>query len=101
MQPGDLILADKGFLLHDIVPQGVAVNIPPFLNKPQFTKEQVVETTRIACARIHVECAIQRLKVFRILNFLPASYKCKATKIFQVCACLANMQNPVIKLVDL
>ena len=79
MQPGDLILADKGFLLHDIVPQGVAVNIPPFLNKPQFTKEQVVETTRIARARIHVECAIQRLKVFRILNFLPASYKCKST----------------------
>lgn len=28
---GDLILADKGFLINDIVPHGVSVNIPPFL----------------------------------------------------------------------
>lgn len=27
---GDLILADKGFLITDIVPTGVSVNIPPF-----------------------------------------------------------------------
>ena len=54
MKPGDLILADKGFLLHDILPKGVSVNIPPFLTTQQFTKEQVVETTRIARARIVV-----------------------------------------------
>jgi len=38
MQPGDLILADEGFLLHDALPQGVGVNIPPFLTTQQFTK---------------------------------------------------------------
>lgn len=27
---GDLILADKGSLINDIVPTGVSVNIPPF-----------------------------------------------------------------------
>jgi len=101
MQPGDLILADKGFLLHDVLPQGVIVNILPFLTMQQFSKEQVIETTRIARARIHVERAIQRLKVFRILDFVPASYRCKVTKIFQLCACLANMQSPIIKSVDL
>lgn len=93
IKPGDLILADKGFLLHDLLPQGVTVNIPPFLNKPQFTKEQVIETTRIARARIHVE----RIKLFRILCFIPRSYRSKATKIFQLCAILANLQTPVIQ----
>lgn len=29
MACGDLILADKGFLIQDIVPKGVSVNIPP------------------------------------------------------------------------
>lgn len=101
MKPGDLILADKGFLLHDSLPQGVSVNIPPFLTTQQFSKEQVMETTRIARARIHVERAIQRLKVFHILHFIPASYRSKASKIFQLCACLANLQTPIIKSVDL
>lgn len=32
LETGDLILADKGFLIESIVPPGVTVNIPPFLN---------------------------------------------------------------------
>jgi hypothetical protein len=30
-QPGDLVLADKGFSIQDIMPTGVVLNIPPFL----------------------------------------------------------------------
>ena len=30
LSTGDLVLADKGFLIQDIVPNGVSVNIPPF-----------------------------------------------------------------------
>ena len=33
---GDLILADKGFLVHDIMPNGVSVIIPPYLNNGKF-----------------------------------------------------------------
>jgi len=29
-QPGDLILADKGFLISDLLPSGVNLNIPPY-----------------------------------------------------------------------
>ncbi|XP_072040085.1 uncharacterized protein [Amphiura filiformis] len=29
--PGDLVLADKGFLILDDMPQGVSLNLPPFL----------------------------------------------------------------------
>ena len=31
LSPGDLILADKGFTLHRILPNGVNLNMPPFL----------------------------------------------------------------------
>ena len=30
MEPEDLVLADKGFLIHDLMPAGVTLNIPPF-----------------------------------------------------------------------
>lgn len=30
--PGDLILADKGFLIKDILPPGVSLNLPPFVD---------------------------------------------------------------------
>ena len=83
------------------MPQGVSVNIPPFLSRQQFTKPQVIETTRIARARIHVERAIQRIKLYKILDFVPTYYRGKANKMFQLCACLTNLQNPVIKDVDL
>jgi hypothetical protein len=48
LQTGDLILADKGFLIQDILPPGVNLNIPPFLRTPQFTRAQVRQTQSIA-----------------------------------------------------
>jgi len=42
MARGDLILAERGFLIHDIVPKGVSVNIPPFLQNGKFTASEVV-----------------------------------------------------------
>ena len=38
LKTGDLIFADKGFLIQDIVPEGVSVNIPPFLNHGKFSE---------------------------------------------------------------
>ncbi|KAG0431687.1 hypothetical protein HPB47_021543 [Ixodes persulcatus] len=38
--PGDLVLADKGFLIRDVLPPVVSLNIPPFLSTPQFTPHQ-------------------------------------------------------------
>ena len=34
----DLIPADKGFLIEDLVPNGVSVNLPPVLNNETFTQ---------------------------------------------------------------
>ena len=44
----DLILADKGFLIHDIMPEGVSVNIPPFLHHGMLTKSEIKLTKDIA-----------------------------------------------------
>ena len=41
---GDLILADKGFLIQNIVPAGVSVNIPPFLERGKLTKNEIITT---------------------------------------------------------
>ena len=97
MLPGDMILADKGFVMQDLLPAGVSLNVPPFLKNRRFTKEEAQLTTTIARARIHVERAIARVKNHEILTFIPKHYRTLATKIFQVCSCLVNMQAPILK----
>lgn len=96
-KPGDLILADKGFLISDIVPEGVSVNIPPFLNHGRLTKSEIKLTKGIAQNRIHVERANARLKGFRILRFIPYTLRSQADKVVQLCCALVNFQNPLIK----
>lgn len=95
--PGDLIIADKGFLIRDILPHGVSLNIPPFLHTPQFTPDQIVQTEIIAKARIHVERAIQRIICFNIINFIPFTMLKQAESIFQLVAALTNLQPPLIR----
>ena len=97
LYPGDLVLADKGFLIQDIVPSGVSVNIPPFLNNGKFTENEIKVTKSIAKCRIHVERANARLKDFKILSFIPSYLRCYSQKIFQLCAALVNLQFPLIK----
>jgi len=95
--PGDLILADKGFPIQDIVPKGVSVNIPPFLQHGKFTESEAKVTKSIGKCRIHVERANARLKDFKILTFVLPYLRCYMDKVFQLCAALVNLQFPLIK----
>ena len=97
MASGDLILAERGFLIHDIVPKGVSVNIPPFLQNGKFTASEIKATKNIGKCRIHVEMANARLKDFKILSFVPPYLRCYADEVFQLCAALVNLQFPLIK----
>lgn len=97
MDTGDLILADKGFLIQDIVPKGVYVNIPPFLEHGKFTESEIKVTKSIARCRIHVERANARLKDFKITTFIPPYLRSISDKVFQLCAALVNLQFPLIK----
>ncbi|CAN7951477.1 unnamed protein product [Ixodes pacificus] len=94
---GDLILADKGFTIFDIMPGGTSLNIPPFLRgNRQFTRDEVSYCKKIAACRVHVERAIQRVKIYRLLRKLPAHKRPLATKLVRVCSCLANLQSFII-----
>ena len=69
LEPGDEVMADKGFQIQDILaPLGVRLNIPPFLDSnSQMSADNVVLTSTIARLRIHVERAIGRIKEYHIL----------------------------------
>ena len=94
---GDMVLADKGFVIQDLVPNGVSVNIPPVLNNGSFTESEAKSMKAIAKCRIHVERANASLKDFKILSFIPYYFRCHADIIFQLCASLVNLQFPLIK----
>ena len=98
-------MADRGFVVEEAVATcGGKPHIPTFLGskRSQLTGREVTQTRRIARARIHVECAIQRIKLFHILLFLPLTLFHVAEKIIKVCAYLTDFQTPnVAELVDM
>lgn len=67
--PGDEIMADRGFTINELLfSLRVKLNIPAFTKgQDQLSEDDVTETRRIVRVRIHVERAIRRLKVFKIL----------------------------------
>ena len=68
----DLVLADKGFLIQDLVPDGVSVNISPFLINGAFTESEARATKAIAKCRIHVKRENAEHKDFKILRSSPS-----------------------------
>ena len=64
INPGDMILADHGFTIEDLLlSRQASLNIPPFLGKrTKFSAQEELKTRRIAKARIHVERVIERVK---------------------------------------
>ncbi|XP_074538116.1 uncharacterized protein LOC141799700 [Halichoeres trimaculatus] len=97
LEAGDMVMADKGFTISDILPAGVSLNVPTFLVNGQFTMEEVDHNRLIASAKVHVEHSIQRLKTFHILSCIPYQYKKHANKILKVCVCLTNLQTPILR----
>ena len=93
---GDMILADKGFLIQDLAPPGVTVNIPPFLMNKRFSVAEVMRTRSIAQARIHIERFNARVKNFNILDKVPVTSFAKASVLVQASVGLVNFQNPLL-----
>lgn len=94
LNPVDLIPAD----IEDQMPSGVHIEIPPFLvNKTHFTWKESELCYKIARHRMHVEREKEDFKKYQMLNHIPANYQPLSTKIMQLCACLVNLQAPLLK----
>ena len=91
-------MVDHGFGISTIVPDGVAVNMPPFLaGRDQMTAAETEEMMSITSVRIHVECAIGRLKTYHILDgTLPNTLSPYVTQIATVCGLLMNFLPPLL-----
>ena len=98
LEPGDDVMADRGFDIEGDMTDGVKLNIPPFINgAPQLSVSDENETRRIAAVRVHVERAIRRIKCFRILkNVFPLSMASELNKVWVICSYLTLFHPPLI-----
>ena len=96
LEQGDDLMADSRIDIEDDMPDGVTLNIPPFLNgAPQLSVSDESETRKIAAVRVHVQRAIQRIKCFRILkNVFLLSMASELNKIWIVCSYLTLFHPP-------
>jgi len=72
--PGESAMADKGFLINNLLSGGVQLVRPPFLGNPQFTAAQAKNSKDISEAQIHVERAIGREYLFAGLASLTRNF---------------------------
>lgn len=99
LEPGDNVMADKGFTIRDLLlEKGCTLNIPPFNTKGQFLVDEILYTQEIAKVRIHVERSIGRVKCFHIFDgVMPLSLAPLLKQMFQVASFLTNLDVPLIE----
>ena len=97
--PGDVVLADKGFNVQDLfAPYDVTVNHPTFFTKKnRLTGDLVMKDRKIASKRVHVERVIGQAKTYLILKKpLNATETKLATRISTVCFILTNFKTCIV-----
>jgi hypothetical protein len=99
MQKGDLVMADKGFLVQDqLAAVGASLVMPNFLNDEcQFTKKETEHNKKVASLRIHVERYMERLKNWHYFDrVIPITTSSIASDAWIVIACMSNFWSPMI-----
>lgn len=105
VRPGDEIMADRGFLIRDLLLERRAkLVIPPFTKKckggkgKRLLNRDIFKTRKIAKHRIQVERAIQRLKTFKLLSdTMPVSLQHVANPSLKVAGFICNLNRPLVK----
>lgn len=100
LNPGERVMADRGFTIQENLPLGVQLLIPSFKHKDksQFSKAELQSNKKISEARVHIERAIRRIKQFHILkNEMKISQVDVYSNIFKACGYLVNFQSPFLK----
>ena len=88
----DNVMVDIGLDISKIVPDGMTVNMPPFLaGQEQMTAAETKEMMSVTSVHIQVERAIGRIKTYHILDgMLPNTLSPYPTQIAVVCRLLTN-----------
>lgn len=100
LEYGDLVMADRGFLIEEeLSVHGASLAIPPFTRgKKQLSQREVESARRLSRSRIHVERAIERIKNFQILkHVMPISLIHHADSIVTICGALTNLLPKLVK----
>jgi hypothetical protein len=100
LENGDLVLADRGFLIsEEIASRNCFLAIPAFTKGQTQLSQQQVETSRqMSRVRIHVERAIGRLKNFKILSEqMSISLVPHCDSILTICSAICNLQPKLVK----
>lgn len=108
LEPGDVILADRGFGISDDVGlHGGKLEIPSFTRgKKQLSQKEVEYSQRLAKVRIHVERVIGLMKnkytilqgtlPVSVVKVKDSSHYSNIDKLVIVCAALCNLSPSVV-----
>ena len=98
LEPGDKVMADKGFGIRGMLAvKKCMLVLPPFLKCKRLKPRGATWSRRVSNIRIHIERSIGRLKTFRILgNQLKLTQKNYMDSIVNVCVSLCNLGNPLV-----
>lgn len=103
VEPGDAIMADRGFNIGDLLLQrGAKLYMPPFTRKMEngtrrtLNQNEIARTRKIAALQIHVERAIQRMKTFKVFaHSVDATLWPIMDYVIVIVAVLSNMMAPL------
>lgn len=99
LEEGDVVMADKGFLIQDLLNEKKCTLIMPhFLSQNvQFTTEEAKNNKIISNLRVHIERANRRFKEFHLFDApLPLTLAGTANQLWAVACMLTNFQGPLI-----
>ena len=97
--PGDEIMADKGFNVEDMfLPYQVSVNMPTFFKKKnRMSTATVMKDRKIASKRVHIERIIGLAKTYKILRDPLSNVESSlATRIVKVVFLLCNFRKRIV-----
>lgn len=99
LEPGDSIMADRGYNIQDMfIGRDIILNIPTFLKgKSQVPGLKILEDRRLASQRVHIERLIGLTKTYKILKEeLTHTYVPLASRIFFVCLMCCNFRKSIM-----
>lgn len=103
LEPGDVLLADRGFkhIEQQLFDKGVVLQRPPTVpSNSKLSKLDVRKTREIASLRIHIERVVRRVREFSMLQ-QHSVVNTNLIRILDECVIIAcaliNLQNPLIK----